>query len=152
MKNNQITLETKKPSQFQKWIYWIQGNDKTKKQNLNELKQLKLNESTPTQEIGNHSLHFILYHGFLKQIMIFRVFLVYFTFYLLHGAFVGLESAFWPHFLGAATMDFFCTILLFMSSTCGFFCKLFLFLSSTSGFFNICWIMFSTLIIASKHS
>jgi hypothetical protein len=25
-------------------------------------------------------------------------------------------------------------------------------LSSTSGFFNICWIMFSTLIIASKHS
>jgi hypothetical protein len=40
---------------------------KTKKQNLNELKQPKLNELTPTQEIGNHSmhsLHFILYHGF----------------------------------------------------------------------------------------
>jgi hypothetical protein len=37
---------------------------KTKKQNLDELKQPKLNKSTPTQEIGNHSLHFILYHGF----------------------------------------------------------------------------------------
>jgi len=37
---------------------------KTKKQNLNELKQPKLNESTPTQKIGNHSLHFIVYHGF----------------------------------------------------------------------------------------
>jgi cytolysin (calcineurin-like family phosphatase) len=37
---------------------------KKKKQNLNKLKQLKFNESTPIQEIGNHSLHFILYHGF----------------------------------------------------------------------------------------
>jgi hypothetical protein len=37
---------------------------KTNKQNLNELKQPKLNKSTPTQEIENHYLHFILYHGF----------------------------------------------------------------------------------------
>jgi hypothetical protein len=37
---------------------------KTKKQNLDEFKQPKLNESTPTQEIGNRFLHFILYHGF----------------------------------------------------------------------------------------
>jgi hypothetical protein len=37
---------------------------KTKKQSLDEFKQPKLNKSTPTQEIGNHSLHFILYHGF----------------------------------------------------------------------------------------
>jgi hypothetical protein len=37
---------------------------KTKKQSLDEFKQPKFNESTPTQEIGNHSLHFILYHGF----------------------------------------------------------------------------------------
>jgi hypothetical protein len=37
---------------------------KTKKQNLNELEQPNLNGSAPTQEIGNHSLHFILYHGF----------------------------------------------------------------------------------------
>jgi len=37
---------------------------KTKKQSLDEFKQPKFNESTPTQEIGNHSLHFILSHGF----------------------------------------------------------------------------------------
>ncbi len=29
---------------------------KTKKQSLDEFKQPKLNKSTPTQEIGNHSL------------------------------------------------------------------------------------------------
>jgi hypothetical protein len=37
---------------------------KTKKQSLDEFKQPKFNKSTPTQEIENHSLHFILYHGF----------------------------------------------------------------------------------------
>jgi hypothetical protein len=37
---------------------------KTKKQSLDEFKQPKLNKSTPTKEIGNHSLHFILDHGF----------------------------------------------------------------------------------------
>jgi hypothetical protein len=42
----------------------FKGTIETNKQNLNELKQPKLNKSTPPQEIGNHSLHLILYHGF----------------------------------------------------------------------------------------
>jgi hypothetical protein len=88
MKNNQITLKTRKPSQFQIYVqsqYMFKlktFNFKneylgfkamiiTKKQNLNELKQPKLNESTPTRAIGHHSLRFILYHGFQKQTMIF---------------------------------------------------------------------------------
>jgi hypothetical protein len=37
---------------------------KTRKQSLDEFKQPKLNKSTPTQEIGNQSVHFTLYHGF----------------------------------------------------------------------------------------
>jgi hypothetical protein len=74
---NQITLKTRKPSQFQIHVHvqietfnfkneylGFKAMIKTKKQNLNEFKQPKLNESTPIQEIGNHSLHFILYHGF----------------------------------------------------------------------------------------
>jgi hypothetical protein len=56
---------------FKNEFLGFKGMIKTNKQNLNKLKQPNLNKSTPTQEIGNHSLHFILYHGFKKQIMIF---------------------------------------------------------------------------------
>jgi hypothetical protein len=64
MKNNQITLEIRKPSQFQihvqsQYMFKLETlnfrNEYLglkamikKKQNLNELKQPKLNESTPT--------------------------------------------------------------------------------------------------------
>jgi hypothetical protein len=37
---------------------------KTKKQSLDEFKQPKPNESTPTQKVRSHSPHFIVYHGF----------------------------------------------------------------------------------------
>jgi hypothetical protein len=37
---------------------------KTKKQSLDEFKQPKPNESTPTQKVGSHSPHFIINHGF----------------------------------------------------------------------------------------
>jgi hypothetical protein len=81
MKNNQITLKTIKPSQFQIHVqsqymfklktfnlkneyFRFKAMIQTKKQNLNELKQPKLNKSTPIQKIGNHYFHFNLYHGF----------------------------------------------------------------------------------------
>ncbi len=67
MKNNQLTLKTIKPSQFQihaqsQYMFKLTLNFKneytgfkamikTKKQNLNELKQPKVTKSTPTQEI-----------------------------------------------------------------------------------------------------
>jgi hypothetical protein len=62
---------------------------------------------------------------------------VYFTCYLLKGAFVSSELVLCPRFLRSITWDFFCIIFLFMSSIGGHLYTLLLFFSFTCGFFNI---------------
>ncbi len=106
--------------------------------NVENIKEPKINKKYDI------TLHFILYYGFWKQIMIFQAFLNSFTCYLLNGAFFSLEYAFCPCFLWFATFDFFYIVFFFVSSMSGRFCTLFLVYLSTCGFFNIFQLMLPT--------